>query len=181
MFEVFGQFVGQILGGAKPQDPFWIELKDWVSALAQHSVHKWHAVISSGIPCSCGACSRPAVGGCILCNKPACLAHSFVSFDANIACFVCMRRVTSNSYGSPGPHGPPGAAPPSPEEIRKKHLKTLGLKPGAAVSDIKRAFKAVAAKHHPDRAPESKKAAAEKKMKEVTQAYQWLMANTAES
>lgn len=83
-----------------------------------------------------------------------------------------------------GPQGNGPSAPSTPrplDELRMKHLKRLGLKPGASMEEIKGAWRRLAVKHHPDRAPEHRKASAEKKMREINEAYQWLLANSAEA
>ncbi|MCL5017024.1 MAG: DnaJ domain-containing protein [Candidatus Parvarchaeota archaeon] len=51
--------------------------------------------------------------------------------------------------------------------------KVLGVKPGASEEEIKKAFKALAKKYHPDLNPGNK--AAEEKFKEINEAYRQLM------
>jgi molecular chaperone DnaJ len=48
--------------------------------------------------------------------------------------------------------------------------EVLGVAPGASVDDIKKAYKALALKYHPDRNPDNKEA--EEKFKEITSAYE---------
>jgi DnaJ-class molecular chaperone len=43
------------------------------------------------------------------------------------------------------------------------------------MDDIKTAWKRLALKHHPDRATPGRRESAEKKMREINEAYQWLM------
>ena len=52
------------------------------------------------------------------------------------------------------------------------YYKTLGVEKKAAEKDIKRAYRDLAKKHHPDRNPGDKKA--EEKFKEINEAYQVL-------
>ena len=52
--------------------------------------------------------------------------------------------------------------------------KTLGLKKGASQSEIKKAYRRLAMKHHPDRAAKNDKAVAEEKFKEIGDAYKIL-------
>ena len=52
----------------------------------------------------------------------------------------------------------------------KDYYKTLGVEKGAAKEDIKKAFKKLAMKYHPDRAPEDKKKEYEEKFKEINEA-----------
>ena len=51
---------------------------------------------------------------------------------------------------------------------------TLGVPKTASQSDIKKAYRKAALKHHPDKVPESERSSAEHKFKEVAKAYEWL-------
>ena len=51
---------------------------------------------------------------------------------------------------------------------------TLDVPKTASQSDIKKAYRKAALKHHPDKVPESERASAEHKFKEVAKAYEWL-------
>lgn len=52
---------------------------------------------------------------------------------------------------------------------KKDYYEVLGLSKGASEKDIKRAYKRLAAKHHPDKNQGSKES--EEKFKEITEAY----------
>lgn len=52
------------------------------------------------------------------------------------------------------------------------HYEALGVKKGASPEDIRRAYRKLAAKHHPDRNPGNKQA--EAKFKEISHAYEIL-------
>ncbi len=52
----------------------------------------------------------------------------------------------------------------------KDYYKTLGVDKGATKEDIKKAFKKLALKYHPDRAPDDKKTEYEEKFKEINEA-----------
>ncbi len=54
---------------------------------------------------------------------------------------------------------------------RRDYYEILGVQKGASVDDIKRAYRALALKHHPDRVPATQKASAEEKFKEISEAY----------
>lgn len=56
----------------------------------------------------------------------------------------------------------------------KDYYKTLGLKHGASKGEVKKAFRDLARKHHPD-ATQTNKKEAEEKFKELNEAYQHLM------
>ena len=51
---------------------------------------------------------------------------------------------------------------------------TLGIPKTASQSDIKKAYRKAALKHHPDKVPESERTKAEHKFKEIAKAYEWL-------
>ena len=52
---------------------------------------------------------------------------------------------------------------------RKDYYKILGVERGASADEIKKAYRKLAVKYHPDKNPDDK--AAEDKFKEVTEAY----------
>ena len=54
----------------------------------------------------------------------------------------------------------------------KDYYQTLGVEKKASENEIKRAYRNLAKKHHPDRNPGDKKA--EEKFKEINEAYQVL-------
>ena len=77
---------------------------------------------------------------------------------------------------NPEPVGANGHVSPSDQErIRREHLKTLGLEPGADDDELRRAFKKASAKHHPDRARSpAAQAKAETAFKKASGAFAWL-------
>jgi len=56
----------------------------------------------------------------------------------------------------------------------KDYYEILGLKKNASEADIKKAYRKLAREHHPDMVDESDKAAAEKRFKDINEAYQVL-------
>ncbi|MBF0595334.1 MAG: molecular chaperone DnaJ [Candidatus Omnitrophica bacterium] len=55
--------------------------------------------------------------------------------------------------------------------MKKDYYEILGVKKDASVADIKKAYRALAMRHHPDRVEESEKKQAEEKFKEISEAY----------
>jgi preprotein translocase subunit Sec63 len=56
--------------------------------------------------------------------------------------------------------------------VQKRFLRVLGVNRDASEDDIKKAYRKLAMKYHPDRNPDSKEA--EEKFKEVKEAYEML-------
>ena len=55
--------------------------------------------------------------------------------------------------------------------MKKDYYEILGVPKGASAQDIKKAYRSMALKFHPDRVPEAEKKEAEEKFKEVSEAY----------
>jgi DnaJ family protein C protein 9 len=55
--------------------------------------------------------------------------------------------------------------------------EVLEIQPGASLEEIKRAYRRMALKYHPDRVPPEHKAEAEERFKEIVIAYQMLTNN----
>lgn len=55
--------------------------------------------------------------------------------------------------------------------MKKDYYEILGTSKGASQQDIKKAYRSLALKHHPDRVPEEKKKEAEERFKEISEAY----------
>lgn len=186
MFEVIlGRAIGQALQGLQTKDPLLQELQGWSSRLVEHAPGRWRAVIMSGIACderapNGGSCLRPAVGACVVCRKPTCLAHALVSAGADVVCFRCVKAAQVAAGNAPAQQQQP-PAPPDEKAIARAHLKTLGLPADATLEMVQRAFRKLAAKNHPDKAktPE-KRAAAEARFKKISESYHWLERHMAQ-
>jgi molecular chaperone DnaJ len=55
--------------------------------------------------------------------------------------------------------------------MKKDYYEILGIKKDAALADVKKAYRQLAMRHHPDRVPENEKKQAEEKFKEISEAY----------
>lgn len=55
--------------------------------------------------------------------------------------------------------------------MKKDYYEILGVAKDASVADIKKAYRSLALKHHPDRVAEGEKKVAEEKFKEISEAY----------
>ncbi len=54
---------------------------------------------------------------------------------------------------------------------KKDYYETLGISKSASLDEIKRAYRELALKHHPDRVPQEKKKEAEERFKDISEAY----------
>ena len=55
--------------------------------------------------------------------------------------------------------------------MKKDYYEILGVPKNASLQDIKKAYRSLALKHHPDRVPAEQKKEAEEKFKEISEAY----------
>lgn len=55
--------------------------------------------------------------------------------------------------------------------MKKDYYEILGVPKGTAIPEIKKAYRSLALKYHPDRVPEAEKKVAEEKFKEISEAY----------
>ena len=55
--------------------------------------------------------------------------------------------------------------------MKKDYYEILGVKKGASAEEIKKVYRQLAMKHHPDRVPEAEKKQAEERFKEISEAY----------
>jgi hypothetical protein len=149
---------------------------------------RWTAVGSSGVKCHVAqrtedggkSCKSVAIGGCMACGSPVCIEHAFVS-PRGVLCYVCAdEEIDKRNPDAKTDRGRPfGFVNPfeneTGEETRRRHLRTLALADTADDEDIKAAYKRLAKRYHPDRAPESERDAASKKLRALNEAYEWLV------
>src|SRR5437868_9028477 len=55
--------------------------------------------------------------------------------------------------------------------MKKDYYEILGVPKSTGIPEIKKAYRSLALKHHPDRVPETEKKQAEEKFKEISEAY----------
>ena len=55
--------------------------------------------------------------------------------------------------------------------MKKDYYEILGVAKDATLQQIKKAYRSLALKYHPDRVPEPEKKASEEKFKEISEAY----------
>lgn len=179
----FDTFLAQFLGRADPIASYVLE---WAKRIGGPAVLRWGPVLATGMRCGLHTngrpCPHPAVAPCEICRRPVCLLeHAMVAPNADVVCVHCVNEFAEIVRKRDG-----GARPGTPPQqvnddaaTRKRHLAALGLKDPATWEEIHDAFRALAKKHHPDRATPSKRAAAEAKFKTISAAYNWLDARRA--
>jgi len=193
--QLFSQLVAKIAPAIHTDDPMTTSVLQWFGAVQASALDQWRAVARSGARCSLrhgnGAlplpCEHVAVGLCGMCRSFVCLPHASVTMGGSVTCVRCMaemgplmrERVHARPPEPPPQQAPPRPPPPVDEEavLRKKHLRTMGLKDPATYEEVRGQFRKLALKYHPDKAPEAKRAAANKKMVELNAAFQWLDAH----
>ena len=55
--------------------------------------------------------------------------------------------------------------------MKRDYYEILGVEKNASLAQIKKAYRSLALKYHPDRVSEDKKASSEEKFKEISEAY----------
>jgi DnaJ-domain-containing protein 1 len=180
--EIIGHVAGRVAQGLRHNDPIVSRYAAALRKLAEHALTKWAAASAAGLRCGVvlrkkltgvrECCGELAAGSCVVCSKATCIDHSLVSVrDGRIICDGCVMAVASSYVKQPPPN--PGFV--DTEALLERHLRTLGLQPGASRENVKARFKELGKKHHPDRKTGVNKERAERLMKEFTEAYSWLM------
>jgi hypothetical protein len=202
----FQSVVGRMAQGVRPNDPVSRMYAVMLRRYAEHALSQWSAISASGLRCAIltrndnpmrgpagqVACTMPAAGPCIACGNLVCLRHALASADdGSLFCKACVQHHTGAGFADPEPGPGPGAAadsepePPGTQEVlREQYLDRLGLPPTATLADVKRQFKQLSRKFHPDvlrREPPARRAQLEARYKGMTQAYHWLIEHYAEA
>ena len=63
---------------------------------------------------------------------------------------------------------------PERSELRRKHLRRLGLGTSANWAEIRASYRRMASQNHPDRFPAAQKKRQESKLKKLNEAFEWL-------
>lgn len=145
-------------GGSKVVD----QLLQWGSLLARNATVRWAQNAANPQYCASKDCEAQGLVPCAACGKLYCLGHVLVSYHAEGICEPCALEfvATKRKRG------------PSDAELVADALKVLRLPKGATWDDVRTAYRALAAKHHPDKQKTpAARAKAEKRMKEINAAY----------
>lgn len=159
-------------------DPFVAAFEEWIEKLDQAAGRRWQAAFVRYTPCMVPVnraggrqpCAAPAVAPCACCSEPTCIVHAMVAQNADVICLKCVnvyvRLARQARKEALDPHA----------KIRRAHLATLGLKPGAPWHDVEAAYKRLMVRWHPDKNANKDKAHA--KFVAIRAAFDWLRADT---
>lgn len=186
--QIIGAALSGIGGSVRTGHPEADRYARYLASMLEQILTRWTTVGASGVRCHVAKhtedggkpCKSVAIGGCMACGSPVCIEHAFVS-PRGALCYVCAdEEIAKRNPDDRGDRGRPfGFVDPSEDEdveaTAKRHLRTLGLVETADDEDIKAAYKRLAKRYHPDRAPESERDAASRKLRELNLAYEWLM------
>jgi len=173
-----------------------------------HWVQRWLPYTLVGMRCVVPErghghpCGATAIQQCAICMLPTCLRHAMVHMNGDVVCVRCVNSYAQIVRGGAAHRveAPPRPEPrsrdhhasnghvehagPTEEQLRRKHLKVLGLTDPAEWDEIQEAFRRLAFKHHPDRharSPSAKQQSAQRKFVEINAAHQWLSAHRERS
>lgn len=168
----------------------WQMVNPWVTRLLANAATKWIPILSHNAPCQIATpdgnggwvpCQHPAIAFCDCCGKPTCLQHARVDSNAGAICFPCVataRALKQSERASyqPPPSGQEAKKPEKQPLPRDEALKRLGLTAASSPQEIKATYKALVRKWHPDKHADADKAAAERRFREVQEAWEALKA-----
>lgn len=72
------------------------QLGHWAAHLSRSVIHTWGPYLLTGQPCSF-ECYDDALGDCIVCSDPVCLAHAHVSHRGELLCDECVDKSIGKS------------------------------------------------------------------------------------
>jgi hypothetical protein len=148
-------------------------LLPWAANVARFAPSKWVLPVDGPHVCAFERkpdewCGAQAAACCLLCGMPVCVGHCLVAMDATVVCFPCMRTAAQHVKR----WRPPVRSPGSNGDLAWAY-RTLGVDPDADDQDVKRAYKKLVARYHPDRAGRDKEGAEldAKLFKAIDEAY----------
>lgn len=159
----------------------------WLARVQAQVFGRWAETARAGETCAVRlgqngrtvVCGQAAARKCIACGELACLDHALVDANGDLVCRTCVHTVLLKDAV---PHveapPPPVSAVPAAEQAKRwrEALKLLGLRGKPTEEQILKAYKQAAAKAHPDRHPEPRRAAAQKRFIEFGRAKDLLLA-----
>jgi hypothetical protein len=190
---MLGHAVDEVADGSS--DPLTRSILRWVGRVQSQILLRWRPLVQSGARCGIGQrmpdgevvnCREAAIGSCGFCGLHTCLHHAMIDENANILCFRCLHEAARLMRARTEPNPPrvrpePEAGEPRRPGIegderseRRRYLRVLGLRDPVTSTELDETFRELMRKHHPDRATENKRAAAEKRCKAITEAYHWI-------
>lgn len=125
-----------------------------------------------------GTCTAHAAGMCVVCRRDVCLTHAYVCSDATIVCAGCVNVarkhvdpiVNMPPNDSERREQPPPKRGPTKDDVEKAY-ELLGVDEDSTEREIRRAYKELLAKWHPDHAPPDRKGRFEERFKRIRWAY----------
>lgn len=148
------------------------------------------------LTCHTQGCGTPTSGVCMSCKKPYCQRHSeWRRADGFVICHMCFQYLwaagrdaatrggweafqqANGQYAKAASPPPPRQAQaPQAAKVHEAPWEVLGVEADATEEQIKKAFRAMAAKSHPDTMPAEERDAAREAFIRVSNAYDAMMA-----
>lgn len=189
---MLGHAVDEVADGSR--DPLTRSILRWVGRVQSQILLRWRPLAQSGARCGIGQrmpdgevvnCREAAIGSCGFCGLHTCLHHAMIDENANVLCFRCLHEAARLMNARAAPNPPRMRPEPEADQRRaapvgddqsdrRRYLRVLGLRDPVTSAELDETFRDLMRKYHPDRAPEQKRAAAEKRSKAITEAYHWL-------
>lgn len=142
------------------------QLKTWGSFLSKNALAKWSVAVLQPVRCGIHEadtqCDSVSVAVCS-CGTPCCLAHAYVSYEADAICFACADLVSGRAAAREARQRREAEAEASRREraksraeevLRRKAIgdafDVLGLPPNAPFEEVKRHYKKLVVEYSAD-------------------------------